>query len=115
MTFLDNIFERFQRAGSTVLLREIRDGQFVSVTGAELLTLINQGRTFLRKALLKAGDRCAIIAPNSIQWVALDLAMMAEGVIVAPLYARQSAEELAGMVRDSAPAAIFSSDQASGE
>jgi len=115
MTFLDKIFERFQRAGSTALLREIRDGQFVSVTGAELLTLVNQGRAFLRRSGLKTGDRCAIVAPNSIQWVALDLAMMAEGIIVVPLYARQSAAELSGMVRDSAPAAIFCSDQALGE
>jgi long-chain acyl-CoA synthetase len=115
MTFLDKIFERFQRAASTVVLREIRDGQFVSVTGAELLRLINQGRAFLRTSRLKPGDRCAIIAPNSIWWVALDLAMMAEGIIVVPLYARQSAAELSAMVRDSAPAAIFCSDQALGE
>src|SRR5580698_6764315 len=114
MTFLEKIFERFQRTASTVLLREIRDGQFVSVTGAELLALIDRGRAFLRRSGLKAGDRCAIVAPNSIQWVALDLAMMAEGIIVVPLYARQSAAELSGMVRDSAPAAIFCSDQALG-
>jgi long-chain acyl-CoA synthetase len=115
MTFLDNVFERFQRDASATLLREIRDGQFVSVTGAELLTLVNQGRAFIRRSGLKAGDRCAVVAPNSIQWVALDLAMMAEGIIVVPLYARQSAAELSGMVRDSAPAAIFCSDQALGE
>ena len=34
---------------------------------------------------LKKGDRCALLAPNSIRWVALDLALMAEGIIVVPL------------------------------
>ena len=35
-----------------------------------------------------------LLAPNSIRWIALDLALMAEGVIVVPLYARQALAEL---------------------
>ena len=43
MTFLEHIFARIERDADAVLLREIRDGQFVSVTGAELLALVFAG------------------------------------------------------------------------
>ena len=72
----------------------MRDGQIVSVTGSELLAMVAQARKFLAERGLKKGDRCALLAPNSIRWVALDLAMMAEGIIVVPLYARQAPAEL---------------------
>ena len=110
MTFLESIFERLQRASSVPVLGEVRDGQVVSVTGGELLALIEQVRTFLNARGFKKGDRCALLAPNSIRWAALDLAMMAEGIIVVPLYARQAPAELAAMLKDSTPVRICCSD-----
>jgi long-chain acyl-CoA synthetase len=89
MNFLQDIFARLELARDTVLVQELRDGQDVSVTGRELLDLIAQAREFLAGRGLKKGDRCALLAPNSIRWVAMDFAMMAEGIIVVPLYARQ--------------------------
>ena len=97
------------------MLREIHGEQFVSVTGRELLDQVRQVRAYLRKTELRPGDRCAILAPNSIQWVVFDLALMAEGIIVVPLYARQSPGELAAMIRDSQPKLLFTSDAALGE
>ena len=58
------------------------------------------------------GDRCALIAPNSIRWAALDLAIIAEGLIAVPLYARQAPEELATMLRDAGPGLICCGDAA---
>jgi long-chain acyl-CoA synthetase len=55
---------------------------------------------------LKKGDRCALLAHNSIQWVAMDLAIMAEGLTVVPLYARQAPAELVAMMKDCWPAVI---------
>jgi long-chain acyl-CoA synthetase len=106
MTFLERIFERLQRASSAPVLGEVRDGKVASVTGRELLALIEQARTFLVARGFKKGDRCALLAPNSIRWAALDLAMMAEGIIVVPLYARQAPAELAAMLKDSTPTRI---------
>ena len=71
---------------------------------------IEQARQFVRRTGLQKGDRCALLANNSIRWVALDLALMAEGVIVVPLYARQAAGELVGMVRDAGPSLICAGD-----
>ncbi|MGA8553618.1 MAG: AMP-binding protein [Candidatus Acidiferrales bacterium] len=112
MTFLEQIFERLQRAVDAPVVREIRDGQIVSITGAELLAMTEQAREMLAWQGLQKGDRCVLLAPNSIRWIALDLALMAEGVIVVPLYARQALAELVVIMKDSAPARIFCYDPA---
>jgi long-chain acyl-CoA synthetase len=113
--FLETIFAQLRRSAGRVVLREIRGEQFVSVTGRELLEQVRQVRTHLRAAGLRQGDRCALLAPNSIRWAAFDLALMAEGLIVVPLYARQSPAELAAMMRDSEPKLLFVSDAALGD
>src|SRR5262245_35244275 len=105
--FLDNIFAQLKRAEGRVVLREIRGDQLVSVAGRELLERIQRVRAFLRSSGVNAGDRCALLAPNSISWTAFHLAMMAEGVIVVPLYSRQAPAELAGMMKDCQPSLLF--------
>lgn len=99
--FLERIFQRLTAAGDTPVLQEIRGDRIVFASGSELLALIARARTFLASAKMQAGERCALLAPNSIRWPALDLAMMAEGIVVVPLYARQAPRELAAMIRDS--------------
>src|SRR6202142_3682581 len=114
MTFLEAIFERLQAAGTSTVLQEIHEGRTVTASGVELLARVQQARQFLSRRELKKGDRCALLAPNSIRWVALDLALMAEGIVVVPLYARQSPAELVAMMQDSTPSRIFCLDAAIG-
>jgi long-chain acyl-CoA synthetase len=113
--FLETIFAQLERSADRVVLREIHGQQFVSSTGRELLDQVRQIRAYLRGSGLRPGDRCALLAPNSIRWTVFDLALMAEGLIVVPLYARQSPAELAAMMRDSEPKLLFVSDAALGE
>jgi long-chain acyl-CoA synthetase len=110
MNFLEDIFERLARTPKRIVLQETREGRIVSTTGGELLASVQTARAFLRKAGLRKGDRCALLAPNSIRWAALDLAIMAEGVIVVPLYARQAARELVGVMKDCSPSLICCGD-----
>jgi long-chain acyl-CoA synthetase len=112
VTFLEHIIARIERDADIPWLREVRDGQLVSLIGGELLALIFQARKYISSLGLRQGDRIALIAPNSIRWVALDLALMSEGLIVVPLYARQSPAELAAMMKDATPSAIVCSDDA---
>ncbi len=114
MTFLETIFARLERAANSPVLGEARDGQIVSVSGADLLALIAEARAFAVRRGLKPGDRCALLAPNSIRWVALDLALMAEGVIVVPLDPRQVAKDWTAVISDSTPSVVFCSDAALG-
>lgn len=94
------------------MLQEIRDGQITAVTGSELLELVRRARTFLAARGLKKGDRCGLLAPNSIRWIALDLAAVAEGLIVVPLYSRQAPAELVAMIKDSTPSLVCCGDAA---
>ena len=113
--FLETILGQLKRADGRVVLREIRGDRFVSVTGGELLDQIQLVRAFIRSSGVQAGDRCALLAPNSIRWAVFHLALMAEGVIVVPLYSRQAPAELAGMMKDCQPRMIFVNDAALGE
>src|SRR5450755_5086233 len=106
MPFVGEIFSQLKTASDVKVLLEIRDGQVTGVTGGELLELIRKARTFLAAKGLKKGERCGILAANSIRWMALDLAAMAEGLIVVPLYFRQAPAELVVMMKDSTPSLV---------
>jgi long-chain acyl-CoA synthetase len=114
-SFLENVFDRLLSAGDRVAVREVHGQQFVNATGRELLEQVGRVRASLRQLQLHPGDRCALLGPNSIQWIALDLALMAEGAIVVPLYSRQAPAELAGMLKDCGARFLFASDAALGE
>src|ERR1700736_495607 len=113
--FIENIFGQLQRAGERPVLREVRGEGVSSITGFGLRITVDRVRTYLRTEGLRPGDRCAILAPNSIQWAALDLALMAEGIVVVPLYSRQAPGALAAMLKDCEPRILFTSDAALGD
>jgi len=100
MSFLATIFAHLEQAGDQPILQELRDGQTTTVTARELLAIIGKARAFLSTKGLRNGDRVALLAHNGIRWIAVDLALMAEGLIVVPLYARQAPAELAAMMKD---------------
>jgi len=110
MPFVGEIFSRLKAAADAPVLQEIRDGQVTGVTGGEFLELIRRARTFLASKQLRKGDRCGILAANSIRWMAMDLAAMAEGLIVVPLYFRQASAELVVMMKDSTPLLVCCGD-----
>jgi long-chain acyl-CoA synthetase len=111
MNFLQTIFEQLRQDPSKPILQEVKDGQLVSTSCEELLDNIARARRFFVQVGLTRGDRCALLAPNSSRWVALDLAIMAEGGIAVPLYSRQSADELVAIMKDCAPRWICCSDR----
>ncbi len=115
MNFLENIFAQLDAAGNTTVLWELHDqaatqNRSHGLGGHGLLKLVGQARAFLLSKGLKRGDRCALLAHNSVDWVALDLAIMAEGLIVVPLYARQAAAELSAMMQDCSVSIICCGD-----
>lgn len=115
LNFIENIFAQLERSADRPVLQEIRGEQVVSVTGGELLAQMRVARSFFHKAGFQNGDRCALLAHNSIRWVAAHLALMAEGIIVVPLYARQAPAELIAMMKDCTPRVICCGEAALGE
>ena len=111
MSFLEQMFASLERSGDAIVLQELRDEQAVPLTARQLLAQVLVARAYLRRLRLKKGDRCALLAHNSMQWVAMDLAAMAEGLTVVPLYARQAPAELVAMMKDCWPSVIACGEQ----
>ena len=111
MSFLDDIFARLEKSDQPIL-QELRDGKVVSTTGPELASLILVAREFVVARHLGRGDRVALLANNGIHWAAMDLALMTQGLIVVPLYARQAPAELVTMMKDCSPRLIICGDAA---
>ena len=112
MPFLAEIFSQLKAAADTTVLAGNPRRPGHRSDGGELLELIRKARTFLAAKGLKKGDRCGLLAANSIRWMAMDLAAMAEGLIVVPLYFRQAPAELVAMMKDSTPSLVCCGDAA---
>ena len=112
MNFLEKIFAQLELVGETVVLRgPVGTNQAESEqSGRNLLEMIAKAQAFLAAKGVKKGDRCALLAHNSVRWIAMDLAIMAEGMIAVPLYARQAPAELVAMMKDCSPAVICCGD-----
>ena len=114
MDFLERICAQLESTGETFILQELGGGETQQaaalLSGRDLLGMIAEARNFLAGRGLKKGDRCALLAHNSVRWVAMDLAIMAEGLIAVPLYARQAPAELVAMMKDCSPALICCGD-----
>ena len=112
MPFVGEIFAQLKASAKTPVLQEIRDGEVTGVTGDGFLELVRKARTFLASKGSKKGDRCGLLAANSIRWIAVDLAAIAEGLIVVPLYFRQAPAELIAMMKDSTVSLVCCGDAA---
>lgn len=97
---VQDIFDQLARQNETPVLEECRESEWLRVTGGEVLALVAAVRAYLVDSGVRPGDRCGLLAENGIRWVAANLALMAEGLICVPLYARQSPAELVAMMRD---------------
>jgi long-chain acyl-CoA synthetase len=107
MNFLEDIFERLGRSTDLPVLQQIDKGKLLPSNGRQVLALVHAARKFLLDAGLKKGDRCALLAANDVRWAAVDLAAMAEGIIVVPLYSRQAPSELVAMMLDCTPSLVI--------
>ncbi len=105
MSFLATFFEQLDRHPAKPLVTEVHGATLVPATGADLRRLVGQARAVLRKHGAR-GDRAVLLAPNSIRWVAADLALLAEGRIVVPMYARQDPAELVEQMHDCTPSVV---------
>src|SRR5215469_1787558 len=110
MSFLDEIFAKLEASADQILLTELRANGPVPLTGRQLLGRIGQARASLASHGLNRDSRVALLAANGIDWIVMDLAIMAEGLVVVPLYSRQSPSELVAMMQDSSPALICCGD-----
>ncbi len=81
-----------------VLYRHHGDGGWRDVTVGELAARIGRWQAAFRGSGLNEGDRIALCARNGIEWVAIDLAALALGLVIVPLYVDDNPENVAWCV-----------------
>lgn len=112
MSFVETILTNLTDDPERVVLEEIVDDSKRATKGEELARLVARARTAIAQAGVEHGDRVALLGPNSAHWVAADLAILAEGAIMVPLYSRQDPNELAEMLSDCAPRLLICANDA---
>jgi long-chain acyl-CoA synthetase len=110
MSFVSTFFDHLKAHPSRPFVTEVHGERLERVYGGRLLELIAQARATLRASGVSPKDRVALLAPNSARWVAADLAALAEGAIVVPLYARQAPSELVAIMKDAGVTLVMCAD-----
>jgi len=99
---LSQAFEvRAARFQDRAFLREKSAGRWRDRSWREIADASARLRTGLIGAGIRAGDRVAILAENSPQWVIADQAVLGMGGVIAPLYTTSGGEETAHVINDS--------------
>lgn len=100
MSFVDQIHHVLRDVSPRELVVEHGEKGTRTTGRRQMLELIASARGALVRAGVTRGDRVAILGKNSSRWIAADLAILSEGAIVVPLYARQAPDELAAIAKD---------------
>src|SRR5579885_3454290 len=93
--------ERVRRFGARVFLKEKIYKAWRGHSWNEIGDAAARLRAGMNAMGLKPGDRIAILAENSPQWVIADQAILGLGGVVVPLYTTIAAEETAHILNDS--------------
>lgn len=76
-------------------------GEWQAFTWAQVGAEVARWRQGLRNENLQPGDRVAICLPNSVCWICMEQAALAEGLVVVPLYAMDTPAHQAYVVHHS--------------
>jgi long-chain acyl-CoA synthetase len=76
-------------------------GRWRSYTWREMQAQVGRWQAGLAREGLAPGDRVAVLAPNSVEWVCFDQAAQALGLVVVPLYTTDSPGNIAYILGDS--------------
>ncbi|GAB4198290.1 MAG: AMP-dependent synthetase/ligase [Sandaracinaceae bacterium] len=113
--FVERFLHNLESWPDRLFAVEVHGTRLVSTEGRRLRAMVEIARRNLRERGVLPGDRVVIVAPNSTRWIATDLAVLAEGATLVPLYARQDPRELALMIADADPRLVITSDVALGD
>jgi long-chain acyl-CoA synthetase len=110
MTSLRRALDRLETNRDRTVLEEVLRGAVTPVPAGVLADRIATARAFLRNLGLAKGDRCVLLAQNSANWIALTLALRAEGLVSVPLYVQRPIDELTAIIGQCEPALVCGDD-----
>lgn len=90
-TIPELFFQRVARDPDSIGYSEFREGQWVDFTWQEVAHKVGLIRAALDRAGMETGDRVGVLLPNCVDWIAFDIAAMANGLITVPIYLHDGA------------------------
>lgn len=101
-TNLASLLTQYQGTPEKPLYRQyVNGGDWRDFTAGDMLALAARWQQAYRDLGFERGDRIALCAKNSVQWVAADLAALAMGLVSVPLYVIDNPENVAWCVANS--------------
>ncbi len=101
-----------QSYGDAVAWRFKRDGEWHEQTYAEVCELVLDLASGFVHAGLLAGERVCVLANTRPEWTAVELAVLAAGGIVVPIYPSSTPEEIAWVVGNSGASVVVAENEA---
>ncbi len=111
-TTLVEVYERvarLHRKPDTINYK--RDGQWHSISAAEMLDRAHHIALGLYSLGVRKGDRVAILSESCVEWVSADQGCIFAGAITVPIYPTLTPAQAAYIIRDCGARAIFVSNQ----
>ena len=99
--------QRAAKAGAAPAATHKSGGRWQEASWSAVLEQVRRVSDGLVAAGVKAGDRVAIFAPTSLQWVICDLAISAARAITVPIYASNTPDECRYILNNSESIAVF--------
>jgi long-chain acyl-CoA synthetase len=101
------IHESGRRFASQPAMRVQGPAGWRSITYAELGVVVRAAAAALVAAGVAPGDRVGIFSPNRAEWTMADAAILSVGAVTVPIYATNTTEQAAYVVRDAAIGLLF--------
>lgn len=106
-TLIELFFDAIETHDSPDAVRDKRDGEWQSVSHAEILDRVSTLSLALRSLGLERGDRVAILAENRSEWAQADFAALCAGFVDVPIYATLPPDQVSYILKDSGARLVF--------
>jgi len=107
MTIPQSILNQLDQQPNRVALLEKIDNRYEPISAGKVAQQIRLYARSLIALTLQPGERVAIMAPNSPEWVYADIGGMAAGAVTVPVYHTEGIDALLHIVRDSGSRFLF--------
>ena len=78
-----------------------------ATSSQQLMTRVENLANAIRSSGLQPGDRVALMAVNSVDWIVADFAILFAGCVVVPIFPTQASDQVSFILRDSDAKLVF--------
>ena len=86
-----------------------KNGEYLPITYAQLVSHIHHVASGLMQAGVKPGDRIGLLMENRPEWAVIDYAILSVGAVTVPLYCTYRPQDMAYVLKDSGATIVFTS------